>query len=251
MKTKMITALLLGIFIITSCKKKSTNDPSSSSNPNTQNTTSIVEGRFLTGISINKGSANFNYVASAYFTEPSVSGSTKIDGDSVCLNGTWLHNQTATSFYKYNTWLLPSNNTTCPVNFGNPYYWNLTGNSKVPTTNFMASTQSPYLDDTYISATSVSKSAGITITHLPITATKVIYTISSGNGSGTIRATKTVIGNSTGVTFTSSDLSQLLTGNGSIRIEAYNEEIIVPNSATSFTFTNETDLTASSITISN
>lgn len=204
---KKCILLTVTVFLITlsSCKKKDSNNPTSTNNPTPQNNTNTIEGKFLTGISMNKGSTTFNYIATAAFYEPAVSGSNYIDGDSVCLNGTWLHNQTATTFYKYNSWLLPSNNMTCPVNFGMAYNWNLKGNAKVPTTNFLASKDSPYMDDTYISMSSVSKSAGITITHPSITATRVVYAISSGNGSGTIRVTKTVTGNSTGVSFTSSE----------------------------------------------
>jgi hypothetical protein len=250
MKQIKMLLLVLVVFNFSHCKKKETSEPNTSTNP-TQNNLDIKEGKFYTGISISKGSTLYNYVATAAFYEPSVSGTNYIDGDSVCLNGTWLHNQTSSTFYKYNSWLLPSNNMTCPVNIGMYYSWVLKGNTKFPATNFLASTQNIYLDDSYINITSISKSAGLTISHPPIAGSRIVYSISSGNGSGTIRATKTINANSTGVTFTGSELTQLPSGSGSIRIEAYNDEIIAPNSTTSFTFTNETNLTATSIPISN
>lgn len=250
MKTIIIFFAFAVIVSMGGCKKKSTNEPINNSTPTPSNNPSIVEGTFYTIISMQKGSTSVNYTAIAGFKEPSVSNS-YIDGDSVCLNGTWLHNMTATTFYKYNSWLLPSNNTTCPVNFGKVYNWTLRGNTKVPATNFIANTGSPYLDDSYINISSISKSLGVTISHPALNCTKVNYTISQSNGSPGPTITKTQNGSSTGVTFSSSELNIFSVGNVGVKIETYNIEITSPNSATSFTFTNQTDLTSGLIPITN
>ncbi len=102
----------------------------------------------------------------------------------------------------------------------------------------------PYMDVSYLTTTTVSKAGGVTISHPNINSTKTEYKIFKPTSSGgSLFLLKTVIGNSTGVTFTPSELSAIPTGsNGAIRIVAYSDELVSPQAAVNFTFSNQCEL---------
>ncbi len=69
---------------------------------------------------------------------------------------------------------------------------------------------------------------------------------------GSLFLEKIVNGNSTGVTFSASELAGIPAGsNSAIRIVAYSDQVISPQAAVNFTFSNQCELQKGSITINN
>ena len=241
---KSILIIIAATFLMFACKKESTTAPAST--PSSPTSTVTVEGMFIAYHNVQ--SIIDTWSAGAEFWESSNS-TLLIDGDSVSINSNWLYNWSG-SFGQHREWTAPS---VSPLNFSNYYYWQTTGNAKVPAINHTNANLMPYMDASYLTTTTVSKALGVTITHPNINSTKTEYKIFKPSASGgSLFLLKTVIGNSTGVTFSASELAGIPTGsNSAIRIVAYSDELISPQAAVNFTFSNQCELQKGSITITN
>ena len=235
MKTILVTVFTISILLL-SCKKENSANPTANS-PTIPNNSVTVEGIFTAYHNVN---GIYNWSANAKFWE-STNSSIFIDSDSVSINSNWLGNYSGTFiFIKHQEWLASST----PINFFSNINWKTTGSAKVPAINHTNSNFMPYMDVSYLTTTTVSKVVGVTISHPNINSTKTEYKIFEPTSSGgSLFLLKTVIGNSTGVTFTPSELSAIPTGsNGAIRIVAYSDELVSPQAAVNFTFSNQCEL---------
>lgn len=229
MKTKLL--LIIGAFVIffnTSCKKEKTATPET---PTPQAKT--IEGELIRTFQLNgTGTNNWYCSAKASFWE-STNTSVLIDPDSVSMDGFWLSNQTSGDYYKFKEWIMG----TKPFNCSDNVDWNITGSTKVPSFTYTTTNNIPNIDNSYISLSSVSLSSGFTISHPTINATNIEYSISNGSGSGFKK--KTILSSSSGVTFSSSELTGFTTSNsGQLKITATFSKTISPQTGVNFKFSN-------------
>lgn len=243
---RKIKSLALIVFITTSlfisCKKDKESEPTPS-NDSPHTTAPVMEG-YLKFI-VDSSATSINYIASTLFWENNNGNKTYQDPDSVSINGFWIPYQSTQIDGNYWLW-----NISNPPPFAphGSFVWHTTGSAKVPIINYTISPV-PFVDDTYLpvdadlsdQVLSLSKSSGFTFSHPSLSATYTKYRLYS-NISGVANSQKiiekTVVGVSTGVTFTASDLAIISSPSyslGTIYIDSYNESIISPASSTSFT----------------
>lgn len=245
---KSITAIII-ITVFSYCKKNKTSEPTPD-NSTPQNTTPVKEGYLLFGSSTYhsnlSASGTTNYTAKQLFWENNNGINTNFSPDSVSLNNFWLVSFSTGQPVSMRTW---GPTSVPPFDPYSSMTWHTKATANVPTINETIPGLA-YLDITYFPndqdlsdpEVSVSKSSGFSFIHAPIPATYTKYTFNaslSGVPNSTRKVEKIVNGNSTGVTFTASDISSVLVSPsytiGSLWIEAYNENVISPQSSTSFT----------------
>jgi hypothetical protein len=245
MKTT-ISIIIASTFLMLACKKENTTAPACT--PSSPTSTNTVEGMFIAYHTVQ--SVGDYWGARVTFWESSNSV-LLIDGDSVFINSNCITTNAGvgSNMQQFREWLIPPS----PLDFSSLYYWQTTGNAKVPAINHSNVNLMPYMDASFLTTSTVSKALGVTITHPNINSTKTEYKIFKPSASGgALFLLKTVVGNSTGVTFSASELAAMPTGtNSAIRIVAYSDEVISPQAAVNFTFSNQCQLQKGSITITN
>lgn len=271
MKTKMITAILLIIVIAISCKKKDNNEPATNNSSTTpQNTTPKDSVTFNTLIRINQYTSSPSSNSFSSYSWVRYYNVTLNASDSIGVFGgsSYWHKFTGGGSLS-NT---ETDSTTANVKFHQQYYW-MTNTNSIPNTQYLTTNASPYMNISFLqNVNSISKSAGVTISHPTISCTHIDYYISDspslssyinvdGNFNGNFNyhyVKKTVNGNSTGVVFSSADLTSLsltsspnsVTG-GYIYARAYTLETTHPSTSVSYYFKNTTILTKQSLPITN
>lgn len=261
----ILFAITFSIFL-GGCKKKSNNEPTSNSSSNTQNSVDTVSLSFNTEISLrdyynlpqNNTFGSYSWVR---YTTNSQLGV----GDSIGVFGGSSHWQKFTGGGAISN--TENDSTTANIKFNQHYNWSVIA-AHIPNTQYLTTSPQPYMGINYFqNVNSISKSSGLTISHPIIYCSYIEYYVSDnsslyitvdGNvntgGSTTVHyVKKTVNGNSTGVTFTPSDLSSLSnsTTMGFVCARALNVELTHPTATVIYTYKNITRLTKSGFPITN
>jgi hypothetical protein len=229
MKRTILLVSIACFTIFTSCNKDdildnlnptTTNQASTPPTPtiaNSNGTLVAVKSQTITETPLGPSTMNIGIGVAAFYTPDNPNSF--LDAGTVTLNANTLAKQTNNSYV-----LMPGTSNPTGIDFAGGVSWSVGGNGNIAAFTFEPSIEFPTVGSITSSGT-VSKSNGYTLTASSVAdADSVIFMVGS--------VVKTVSGNPTSYTFSSSELSSLQNGNSVVQIAAYKIQESTQNTKT-------------------